>query len=76
MSGRRRRAGAARLIALIVMLLLCMWLLYRMFVAVPAAPPPKVEVGGHSLYAESDIWLRANTESLPDLLPGAHTCAI
>ena len=70
MTGDRRRAGAARLIALIVMLLLCMWLLYRVFVAVPAAPPPKIRAADQNLYANNDISLPANITSLPHVLPG------
>jgi hypothetical protein len=70
MTGDRRRAGAARLIALIVMLLLCMWLLYRVFVTVPAAPPPKIKAADQNLYAKGDIRLRMTVESLPDLLSG------
>ena len=76
MSGHRRRAGVARLVALIVMLLLCMWLLYRTFVAIPSAPPPKIKVADHNLYTKSDISLRANIESLPSLLPGRRGCDI
>lgn len=45
MTPRRRRASAGRLIALIVMLLLCIWLLYKLFIAVPPAPAPQVKVG-------------------------------
>ena len=43
MSPRRRRASAGRLIALIVALLLCIWLLYRLFIGIPPAPPPEVK---------------------------------
>ena len=64
MTGDRRRAGAARLIALLVMLLLCMWLLYRVFVAVPPAPPPKIRAADQNLYANSDISLPANMTPL------------
>jgi len=53
-----------------------MWLLYRTFVAVPSAPPPKIKVADHNLYTKSDISLRANIESLPSLLPGLRTCDI
>lgn len=42
---RRRKASAGRLVALIVMLLLCIWMLYRLFIAVPPAPAPEVKVG-------------------------------
>jgi hypothetical protein len=41
---RRRRTATARLIALIAVLLLCMWLLYRLFIAVPPAPPPTIKI--------------------------------
>ncbi|MCJ7752724.1 MAG: hypothetical protein MUQ65_16830, partial [Armatimonadetes bacterium] len=43
MSPRRRRASAGRLIALIVALLLCIWLLYKLFIGIPPAPPPGVK---------------------------------
>ena len=43
MSPRRRRASAGRLIALIVALLLCIWMLYRLFIGIPPAPPPAVK---------------------------------
>lgn len=43
MSPRRRRASAGRLLALIVALLLCIWLLYRLFIGIPPAPPPEVK---------------------------------
>jgi len=76
MSGDRRRAGTARLIALIVMLLLCMWLLYRMFVAVPAAPPPKIRAADQHLYANSDIPLPANMSPLTHVLPVRLNCDI
>jgi len=46
MSPRRRRASAGRLIALIVALLLCIWLLYRLFIGIPPAPPPEVKTAG------------------------------
>ena len=43
MSPRRRKASAVRLITLIVALLLCIWLLYRLFIGIPPAPPPEVK---------------------------------
>jgi hypothetical protein len=42
MSQRRRRASTARLVALIIVLLVCIWLLYRLFLGLPPAPPPEV----------------------------------
>jgi hypothetical protein len=48
MTPRRRRASAGQLVALIVMLLLCIWMLYKLFIAVPPAPAPEVRVGFHS----------------------------
>jgi len=45
MSPRRRRAGAFRLIVFIVALLLCIWLLYRLFIGIGPAPPPRVQPG-------------------------------
>lgn len=42
---RRRRASAGRLIALIITLLLCIYLLYRLFIGIPAAPAPEVKTG-------------------------------
>jgi hypothetical protein len=45
MTPKRRRASAGRLTALIVLLLLCMWTLYKVFIAVPPAPPPEVKTG-------------------------------
>jgi hypothetical protein len=42
---RRRRASAGRLIALIITLLLCIYLLYRLFIGIPAAPTPEVKTG-------------------------------
>jgi hypothetical protein len=33
------------LIVLIVVLLLCMWMLYRLFIGIPPAPPPEVKQG-------------------------------
>jgi hypothetical protein len=40
---RRRRASTASLIALIIVLLLCIWLLYRLFIGIPPAPPPETK---------------------------------
>ncbi len=40
---RRRRRSTVSLIALIIALLLCIWLLYRLFVGIPPAPPPEVK---------------------------------
>jgi len=45
MSPQRRKASSGRLIALIVVLLMCIWMLYRIFIDVPPAPPAEVEVG-------------------------------
>ena len=45
MTPRRRSASAGRLVALIVMLLLCIWMLYKLFIAVPPAAGPEVKVG-------------------------------
>ena len=39
----RRRSSRANLIALIVVLLLCIWLLYKLFIGIPPAPPPVVK---------------------------------
>jgi len=39
---RRRKADAARLLILIIGLLICIWLLYRLFLGLPPAPPPRV----------------------------------
>jgi hypothetical protein len=44
-SAPRRRASGGRLIALVITLLLCMWLLYRLFIGLPPAPPPEVKTG-------------------------------
>ena len=44
MRRRRRRASTANLIALIIVLLMCLWLLYKMFIGIPSAPPPQVKV--------------------------------
>ena len=41
---RRRRASTANLIALIIVLLMCLWLLYKLFIGIPSAPPPQVKV--------------------------------
>lgn len=41
---RRRRSANLRLLGLIAVLLLCMWLLYRLFIAVPPAPPPTIKL--------------------------------
>ncbi len=45
MRPRQRRASALRLAVIIGLLLLCIWLLYRVFIAVPPAPPPRVTYG-------------------------------
>ena len=42
MTARRQKASAARLVILILVLLLCIWLLYRVFLGLPPAPPPRV----------------------------------
>ena len=34
-----------RLVTIIVVPLLCMWMLYRLFIGIPLAPPPKVTTG-------------------------------
>jgi hypothetical protein len=31
------------LVVLIIVLLLCMWMLYRLFIGIPPAPPPEVK---------------------------------
>ncbi len=41
---RRRRASNLTLVALIILLLLCIWMLYRLFIGIPSAPPPQVKV--------------------------------
>jgi hypothetical protein len=45
MSPRRRRSSALRLVVFIVALLLCIWLLYRLFIGIGPAPPPRIERG-------------------------------
>jgi hypothetical protein len=44
MTGRRRRSTAS-LVILLLVLLMCIWLLYKLFIGLPAAPAPKVEQG-------------------------------
>jgi hypothetical protein len=46
MSARGRRGSAARLVVLIVLILICIWLLYKVFIGIPPAPPPTVKTGG------------------------------
>jgi len=45
MSANRRRASAFRLVIILLLFALAIIALYRLFYAVPAAPPPKVTQG-------------------------------
>ncbi|MFB3881461.1 MAG: hypothetical protein ACE149_09355 [Armatimonadota bacterium] len=56
----RRRSSKANLIALIVALGLCIWLLYKLFIGIPPAPPPVVKT------AESG-WDRPSQYGVCDL---------
>jgi len=42
MSRRNPRLGAFRLTIIIVLLFIAIWLLYRVYLQVPAAPPPPI----------------------------------
>lgn len=46
MSARRRKGSTARLVVLIVLTLICIWLLYKVFIGIPPAPPPTVKTSG------------------------------
>jgi hypothetical protein len=46
MSARRRRGSTARLVVLIILILICIWLLYKVFIGIPPAPPPTVKTSG------------------------------
>jgi len=46
MSTRRRKGSTARLVVLIVLILICIWLLYKVFIGIPPAPPPTIKTGG------------------------------
>jgi hypothetical protein len=53
MRPRQSRAGAVRLGLILAALLLCIWLLYRIFIAVPPAPPPTVSYGRLPVHAQA-----------------------
>jgi hypothetical protein len=36
-------------VTIIIVLLLCMWMLYRLFIGIPPAPPPEVKQAAVSL---------------------------
>jgi hypothetical protein len=44
MGGRRPALHAVRLVAIIAILVLCMWIVYRVFIDIPPAPPPQVTI--------------------------------
>lgn len=46
MSAPRRRGSAARLVVLIILILICIWLLYKVFIGIPPAPPPTITTSG------------------------------
>lgn len=72
----RRRAAAARLVGLIALMLLAMWALYRLFIALPPAPPPRVRTGA-APPAENPTYLAytSGARSRPGGGPGprSHT---
>jgi hypothetical protein len=46
MSARRRKGSTARLVVLIILILICIWLLYKVFIGIPPAPPPTIKTSG------------------------------
>lgn len=63
MSPGGRRASPGRLLALLVLLLVCIVLLWRLFIAVPAAPRPRITRSGVWSWADmhrvtaTHVWL-------------------
>ena len=78
---RRRRSSNLSLVVLIIALLLCIWLLYRLFIGLPPAPPPQLKTalavstdgrdknvaatGGCPLVGETVKWGRTAVRPAP-----------